>query len=71
MVAEGQVRHMKENQMKKGSEEKESEGPQLLSTFSESRAALHLNNSTAGRVPPASPASPSLTDITRPYLITG
>lgn len=35
-VAEEQMRHMTENQMKKGSKEKESEGPQLLSMFSES-----------------------------------
>lgn len=32
---------------------------QLLSMFSESREALHLNNSTAGRVPQGSPSSSS------------
>lgn len=55
MVAEGEMRHMKENQLNKGSKKGVwGSIPQLLPMNSKSRVSLCLNNSTAGQVPPAS-----------------
>lgn len=65
------MRHAEEKRRK----EKEREGPLISTCPCSVRAvpALHLNNSTAGRVPQASPSFLllSFADITRPYLITG
>lgn len=52
---------------KEGCREKECEGPLV---FSESRAALHLNNSTVGRAPPSSVSfSPSVTSQDLPSTV--
>lgn len=57
IVAEGKRTHVKIRYRKEAEENGDKESAlQLLSVFSACRAALRLNNSTVGRVLPASPS---------------